>query len=45
MTGAHSRVWQRHRADELPHSAELIRRLEVALEQLDLAADAVSRQA
>ncbi|WP_327003777.1 BtrH N-terminal domain-containing protein [Dactylosporangium sp. NBC_01737] len=46
MTGAHSRVWQRHRADELrAHSAELIRRLEVALEQLDLAADAVSRQA
>jgi hypothetical protein len=46
MTGAHSRVWQRHRLDELrAHAAELIRRLEVALEQLDLAADAVSRQA
>ncbi len=46
MTGAHSRVWQRHRIDELrSHSAELLRRLEVALEQLDLAADAVSRQA
>ncbi|MDG6103026.1 BtrH N-terminal domain-containing protein [Dactylosporangium aurantiacum] len=45
MTGAHSRVWGRHRFDELrAHGTELVRRLEVALEQLDLAADAVHRQ-
>ncbi|MFI6130803.1 BtrH N-terminal domain-containing protein [Micromonospora sp. NPDC051141] len=43
MTGAHARVWQRRRFDELRwHSAELVRRLEVALARLDRAADAVS---
>lgn len=46
MTGAHARVFHRQRFDELRrHSAELLRRLEVALDQLDLAADTVSRQA
>ncbi|MET7418866.1 BtrH N-terminal domain-containing protein [Dactylosporangium sp. NPDC005555] len=46
MTGAHSRVWDRHRPAELrEHSAELLRRLEVALDQLDRTADAVSRHA
>ncbi|MFE9394007.1 BtrH N-terminal domain-containing protein [Streptomyces flavidovirens] len=45
MTGAHARVWERHRPDELRrHSTELVRRLEVALDQLDLAADALSRR-
>lgn len=45
MTGAHARVWQRNRFDELRrHSAELVRRLEVALDGLDLTADVVSRR-
>ncbi|WP_055479810.1 BtrH N-terminal domain-containing protein [Sphaerimonospora mesophila] len=45
MTGAHARVWGRHRYDELrAHGAELVRRLEVALDRLELAADAVSRR-
>ncbi|MFB8280277.1 BtrH N-terminal domain-containing protein [Nocardia colli] len=43
MTGAHSRVWDRHRFDELRrHSTELVRRLARALDQLELAADVVS---
>ncbi|MEV0040535.1 BtrH N-terminal domain-containing protein [Streptomyces sp. NPDC050804] len=46
MTGAHARVWERHRFDELRrHSTELVRRLDVALEQLELAADVLSRSA
>nr|8GS1_B Chain B, Azi29 [Streptomyces sahachiroi]8GS1_D Chain D, Azi29 [Streptomyces sahachiroi] len=43
MTGAHSRVWQRHRPAELRgHATALVRRLEAALDLLELAADAVS---
>jgi len=46
MTGAHARVWGRHRLDELrTHGTELVRRLDIALGRLDLAADAVSDRA
>ncbi|MEV0568397.1 BtrH N-terminal domain-containing protein [Dactylosporangium sp. NPDC050588] len=44
MTGAHSRVWDRHRPAELrAHSSELVRRLEVALEQLEVTAERLHR--
>ncbi|MGW3231186.1 BtrH N-terminal domain-containing protein [Kitasatospora sp. NPDC001095] len=43
MTGAHARVWQRHRPDELrTHSTELVRRLDVALDHVERAADALT---
>jgi hypothetical protein len=46
MTGAHARVWRRHRFDELRrHSTELLSRLDVALDQLELALDVVSGRA
>ncbi|MFE6229067.1 BtrH N-terminal domain-containing protein [Streptomyces sp. NPDC057854] len=45
MTGAHARVWDRQRPGELRrHATVLVRRLEAALDLLDLAADALSRR-
>ncbi|WP_030253795.1 BtrH N-terminal domain-containing protein [Streptomyces violens] len=44
MTGAHARVWGRQRFDELrAHSTELVRRLDIALDQVERAADALSK--